>query len=132
MLPALVQVGRPIELMRRETFAPVMFVSTYSSLEDVVQLINDVPQGLAASVFSNDLRETEAFASANGPVCGIINVNVGTSGAEIGAAFGGEKETGGGREAGSDAWKGYMRRLTTTVNRSDSLPLSQGVRFSVS
>jgi aldehyde dehydrogenase (NAD+) len=103
----------------------------YERFEDALALHNAVPQGLSSSIFSNDLRETEAFLSASGSDCGIANVNIGTSGAEIGGAFGGEKETGGGRESGSDAWKSYMRRATNTINYSGELPLAQGVRFDV-
>jgi aldehyde dehydrogenase (NAD+) len=101
----------------------------YNELSEAIALQNDVPQGLSSAIFTNDLREAEAFLSATGSDCGIANVNIGTSGAEIGGAFGGEKETGGGREAGSDAWKNYMRRATNTVNYSNALPLAQGVRF---
>jgi aldehyde dehydrogenase (NAD+) len=114
-----------------ETFAPILYVLGYERFEDALAMHNAVPQGLSSSIFSNDLRETEAFLSASGSDCGIANVNIGTSGAEIGGAFGGEKETGGGRESGSDAWKSYMRRATNTINYSRELPLAQGVRFDV-
>jgi aldehyde dehydrogenase (NAD+) len=117
--------------VRHETFAPILYVLGYERFEDALALHNAVPQGLSSSIFSNDLRETEAFLSASGSDCGIANVNIGTSGAEIGGAFGGEKETGGGRESGSDAWKSYMRRATNTINYSRELPLAQGVRFDV-
>jgi aldehyde dehydrogenase (NAD+) len=115
--------------MRKETFAPILYVLRYTSLGEAIQLQNDVPQGLASSIFTNDMREAEAFASSTGSDCGIVNVNIGPSGAEIGGAFGGEKETGGGRESGSDAWKAYMRRATNTINYGSDLPLAQGIRF---
>lgn len=127
--PALVELDAPIDLTRREVFAPILYVFRYRSFADAVRLQNDVPQGLSSCIFSNDVRETEAFLSASGSDCGIANVNLGTSGAEIGGAFGGEKQTGGGRESGSDAWKAYMRRQTQTVNYSSALPLAQGIRF---
>jgi aldehyde dehydrogenase (NAD+) len=117
--------------MLRETFAPILYVLRYRSFEEAIALHNAVPQGLASSIFTNDLREAEMFTAASGSDCGIANVNIGPSGAEIGGAFGGEKETGGGREAGSDAWKSYMRRATNTVNFSSALPLAQGVSFDV-
>ena len=115
--------------MRRETFAPILYVMRYRHLDAAIATHNSVPQGLASSIFTTDLREAELFTSAIGSDCGIVNVNIGPSGAEIGGAFGGEKETGGGRESGSDAWKGYMRRSTNTVNFSRELPLAQGIRF---
>jgi len=115
--------------VRRETFAPILYVMRFSNLTDAIEMNNDVPQGLSSSIFTNDVREAERFCSADGSDCGITNVNIGPSGAEIGGAFGGEKETGGGREAGSDSWKAYMRRATNTVNYGASLPLAQGVRF---
>jgi aldehyde dehydrogenase (NAD+) len=127
--PALVEMARQSDLVRRETFAPILYVMRYRGLDEAVALHNDVPQGLASSIFTNDLREAELFTSAAGSDCGIVNVNIGPSGAEIGGAFGGEKETGGGREAGSDAWKAYMRRATNTINYSRDLPLAQGIRF---
>ncbi len=114
-----------------ETFAPLLYVLKYRDIEEAIELNNGVPQGLSSAIFSNDLREVELFLSAAGSDCGIANVNTGTSGAEIGGAFGGEKETGGGREAGSDAWKAYMRRQTVTINWSDDLPLAQGIKFDV-
>ena len=116
----------PVE---RETFAPILYVIKYSDFDAVIELHNAVPQGLSSSIFTNDLREAEAFLSARGSDCGIANVNIGPSGAEIGGAFGGEKETGGGRESGSDAWKAYMRRATNTINYGRTLPLAQGVKF---
>jgi aldehyde dehydrogenase (NAD+) len=113
------------------TFAPILYVLRYATLDEAIALHNGVPQGLSSAIFTNDLREAETFLSASGSDCGIANVNIGTSGAEIGGAFGGEKETGGGRESGSDAWRNYLRRTTNTVNYSRSLPLAQGVRFDV-
>jgi aldehyde dehydrogenase (NAD+) len=112
-----------------ETFAPILYVLAYDSLEEALAIHNGVPQGLSSAIFTADLREAEQFLSSGGSDCGIANVNIGTSGAEIGGAFGGEKETGGGRESGSDAWKAYMRRQTTTINYSRELPLAQGIRF---
>jgi len=129
--PAIVEMPAQTDTVRRETFAPILYVMTYERFEDALRLQNDVPQGLSSSIFSNDVRETEAFLSVKGSDCGIANVNIGTSGAEIGGAFGGEKETGGGRESGSDAWRNYMRRATNTINYSRELPLAQGVRFDV-
>ena len=127
--PALVEMPDQAGIVRTETFAPILYVMGYDLLEDAIELQNGVPQGLSASIFTRDLREAEGFMSAAGADCGIVNVNIGPSGAEIGGAFGGEKETGGGRESGSDAWKGYMRRATNTINHSDALPLAQGVTF---
>jgi len=129
--PALVEMPAQTEVVRRETFAPILYVMKYAHFEDAVQIHNDVPQGLSSSIFTLNLREAERFLSAEGSDCGIVNVNIGPSGAEIGGAFGGEKETGGGRESGSDVWKSYMRRSTGTVNYGSSLPLAQGVRFDV-
>ncbi len=127
--PAIVEMDGQTETVRQETFAPILYVMRYDELSEAIALQNDVPQGLSSAIFSNDLRETEAFLSANGSDCGIANVNIGTSGAEIGGAFGGNKETGGGRESGSDAWRAYMRRATNTINYSRELPLAQGVKF---
>ncbi|HEX3537552.1 MAG TPA: aldehyde dehydrogenase family protein [Stellaceae bacterium] len=127
--PALVEMPRQTALVRRETFAPILYMMRYGELAEAIAQHNAVPQGLASSIFTDDLREAELFTSALGSDCGIVNVNIGPSGAEIGGAFGGEKETGGGRESGSDAWKAYMRRITTTVNYSRELPLAQGIRF---
>ncbi len=127
--PALVEMPSQTELVKRETFAPILYLMRYRELDEAIALHNDVPQGLASSIFTNDLREAERFLSASGSDCGIANVNIGPSGAEIGGAFGGEKETGGGRESGSDAWKAYMRRATNTVNYSPDLPLAQGIHF---
>ena len=129
--PAIVDMPRQTAIVREETFAPILYVMSYRTLEDALRLHNEVPQGLASSIFTNDLREAEAFMSAAGSDCGIVNVNIGPSGAEIGGAFGGEKETGGGRESGSDAWKAYMRRATNTINYSGALPLAQGIKFEV-
>ena len=115
----------------KETFAPILYVLRYRELDEAIALQNAVPQGLASSIFTTDLREAETFLSAAGSDCGIANVNIGPSGAEIGGAFGGEKETGGGRESGSDSWRAYMRRATNTINYSRELPLAQGVDFSI-
>ncbi len=127
--PALVTMPAQTAIVAEETFAPILYVLTYDSFDEAVALQNGVTQGLASSIFTTDLREAEAFMGAAGSDCGIANVNIGPSGAEIGGAFGGEKTTGGGRESGSDAWKGYMRRATNTVNFSNALPLAQGVEF---
>jgi acyl-CoA reductase-like NAD-dependent aldehyde dehydrogenase len=129
--PALVQMPGQREVVCRETFAPVLYVLGYKELDEAIELNNAVPQGLASSIFTSDQREAEEFIAASGADSGIVNVNIGTSGAEIGGAFGGEKETGGGRESGSDAWKSYLRRATNTVNYSGELPLAQGVNFSL-
>jgi aldehyde dehydrogenase (NAD+) len=129
--PALVQMPGQREVVARETFAPLLYVLSYTDLDEAIALNNAVPQGLASSIFTSDQREAEEFMAASGADSGIVNVNIGTSGAEIGGAFGGEKETGGGRESGSDAWKSYLRRATNTVNYSGSLPLAQGVTFSI-
>ncbi len=129
--PALALMPAQSALVQRETFAPILYVMRYRDLTDAIAVHNAVPQGLASSIFTTDLREAELFTAAEGSDCGIVNVNIGPSGAEIGGAFGGEKETGGGREAGSDSWKAYMRRMTTTINYSRDLPLSQGIRFAV-
>jgi len=129
--PALVRMPAQTAVVRQETFAPILYTLKYKTLEEAIALQNDVPQGLSSAIFTNDIREAETFVSATGSDCGIANVNIGTSGAEIGGAFGGEKETGGGRESGSDAWKAYMRRTTNTVNYSRELPLAQGVKFDV-
>ena len=129
--PALVETSPEAAVVRRETFAPILFVMKYSDFNDALRIHNDVPQGLSSSIFTNDFREAELFLSTAGSDCGIANVNIGTSGAEIGGAFGGEKETGGGRESGSDAWKQYMRRATNTINYGTELPLAQGVSFDI-
>jgi aldehyde dehydrogenase (NAD+) len=127
--PAIVKVPGNTPLVREETFAPILYIMPYETLEEAIRLNNEVPQGLASSIFTESLKNTERFLSVAGSDCGIANVNIGTSGAEIGGAFGGEKDTGGGREAGSDAWKQYMRRQTVTINYSDELPLAQGINF---
>ncbi|MFD7229911.1 aldehyde dehydrogenase family protein [Streptomyces sp. NPDC059881] len=127
--PAVVRMPAQTAIVREETFAPVLYVLTYRTLDEAIELHNGVPQGLSSSIFTRSQREAERFLAADGSDCGIANVNIGTSGAEIGGAFGGEKETGGGRESGSDAWRAYMRRSTNTVNYSDDLPLAQGVNF---
>jgi aldehyde dehydrogenase (NAD+) len=127
--PAIVRMPEQTEVVREETFAPVLYAMTYTDMDEAIRLHNDVPQGLSSCIFTGDLRESERFLSAAGSDCGIANVNIGPSGAEIGGAFGGEKETGGGRESGSDAWKSYMRRQTATVNYSTDLPLAQGIVF---
>ena len=129
--PAIVEMPAQTATVCHETFAPILYVMSYESFDDALDMQNGVPQGLSSAVFGNDLRETERFLSASGSDCGIANVNIGTSGAEIGGAFGGDKDTGGGRESGSDAWKAYMRRATNTINYSRELPLAQGVDFSV-
>ncbi len=129
MTPAIVRVPGNTQLVCEETFAPILYVMPYDTLDDAVKLHNEVPQGLSSAIFTESLKKAEKFLSSVGSDCGIANVNIGTSGAEIGGAFGGEKETGGGREAGSDAWKQYMRRQTTTINWSDLLPLAQGIKF---
>lgn len=125
--PAVVRMPAQTAIVATETFAPILYVLTYDDLDDAIALNNAVPQGLSSAIFTNDLREAERFLAASD--CGIANVNIGTSGAEIGGAFGGEKQTGGGRESGSDAWKAYMRRATNTINYSTELPLAQGVQF---
>jgi aldehyde dehydrogenase (NAD+) len=129
--PAIVTMPAQSDIVRAETFAPLLYVMTYDDFGEAVALNNDVPHGLSSSLFTRDQAEAELFVSAEGSDCGIVNVNIGTSGAEIGGAFGGEKETGGGRESGSDAWRAYMRRATNTINYSGELPLAQGVDFSI-
>ena len=132
VLPAIVTgLKNSDAIVQHETFAPILYVMKYSTLDEAIAMQNDVPQGLSSSIFTTNLKAAEAFLAASGSDCGIANVNIGTSGAEIGGAFGGEKETGGGRESGSDAWKVYMRRQTNTINYSDSLPLAQGIKFDV-
>ncbi len=127
--PAIVRMPTQTPIVREETFAPIVYLLTYADWDEAVRLHNEVPQGLSSAIFTDSLQTAEAFLSVAGSDCGIANVNIGTSGAEIGGAFGGEKETGGGRESGSDAWKGYMRRQTNTINWSRDLPLAQGLRF---
>lgn len=130
--PALVIMPGQTEIVRTETFAPILYIMTYNTLEEAIALNNEVPQGLSSCIFTNHVQEAEYFLSSIGSDCGIANVNIGPSGAEIGGAFGGEKETGGGRESGSDAWRNYMRRATNTINYSQDLPLAQGIQFDVS
>ncbi len=129
--PTVVEAENKWEIVQHETFAPILYVMKYSTIQEAIAMQNDVPQGLSSSIFSNNLRQTELFLSSNGSDCGIANVNIGTSGAEIGGAFGGEKDTGGGRESGSDVWKFYMRRQTNTINYSTQLPLAQGIKFTI-
>jgi aldehyde dehydrogenase (NAD+) len=130
VLPTIISgIANSHDVVQTETFAPILYVMPFTTLDEAIDMQNDVPQGLSSSIFTNSLRASEQFLSAAGSDCGIANVNIGTSGAEIGGAFGGEKETGGGRESGSDAWKVYMRRQTNTINYSDSLPLAQGIKF---
>jgi aldehyde dehydrogenase (NAD+) len=131
MQPALVEMPTQIGPMLRETFAPILYVMRYRDFDEAIRLHNGVGAGLSSSIFTLDMREAEAFLSVTGSDCGIANVNIGPSGAEIGGAFGGEKETGGGREAGSDSWKAYMRRATNTINYGTTLPLAQGVKFDI-
>jgi aldehyde dehydrogenase (NAD+) len=127
--PTIIKMRAQTEIVKTETFAPILYLLEYESIEEAVRIHNDVPQGLSSAIFTDSLREAETFLSVAGSDCGIANVNIGTSGAEIGGAFGGEKETGGGRESGSDAWKSYMRRQTNTINWSKELPLAQGIKF---
>ena len=127
--PAIVKAENNYKIVQEETFAPILYIMSYDNLEEAIKLHNSVPQGLSSSIFTNNIISSETFLSHKGSDCGIANVNIGTSGAEIGGAFGGEKETGGGREAGSDAWKAYMRRQTNTINWSSELPLAQGIKF---
>ena len=127
--PTIVMAENDWEIVQTETFVPILYVIPFSDIEDAIRMNNDVPQGLSSAIFTTDVRNSELFLSAAGSDCGIANVNIGTSGAEIGGAFGGEKETGGGRESGSDAWKVYMRRQTNTTNWGKELPLAQGIKF---
>ena len=127
--PCIAEAKNEYEIVQHETFAPILYLIKYNKLDEAIAMQNDVPQGLSSAIMTNSLREAELFLSAAGSDCGIANVNIGTSGAEIGGAFGGEKETGGGRESGSDAWKAYMRRQTNTINYSKELPLAQGIKF---
>jgi aldehyde dehydrogenase (NAD+) len=129
--PAIVEIPANASIVKQETFAPILYVMRYETFAEAIEMQNSVPQGLASAVFTSDMREAELFCSPSGSDCGIANVNIGTSGAEIGGAFGGEKETGGGRESGSDCWKAYMRRTTNTINYSTQLPLAQGIKFDV-
>jgi len=127
--PTIVKMPAQTEIVKQETFAPILYLMEYDQLQEAIDIHNGVPQGLSSAIFTDSVRKAEAFLSAGGSDCGIANVNIGTSGAEIGGAFGGEKETGGGRESGSDAWKAYMRRQTNTINFSSDLPLAQGIKF---
>lgn len=129
--PTLIAADRTMKIVHQETFAPIAYVIPFDSLEEAIEINNEVPQGLSSAIFTKNMQHLEAFLSARGSDCGIANVNIGTSGAEIGGAFGGEKETGGGRESGSDSWKQYMRRQTNTINWGNSLPLAQGISFDV-
>ncbi|CAN5486570.1 aldehyde dehydrogenase family protein [soil metagenome] len=129
--PCIIEAKNSFHIVQEETFAPILYLMKYKTVAEAIEMQNDVPQGLSSSIFTRDLQEAEAFLSHEGSDCGIANVNIGTSGAEIGGAFGGEKETGGGRESGSDAWKVYMRRQTNTINYSSELPLAQGIEFSI-
>ncbi|MCX6123859.1 MAG: aldehyde dehydrogenase family protein, partial [Proteobacteria bacterium] len=132
VMPAIIEANNDMAIVQEETFAPILYLMKYSgSVTEAIRLQNNVRQGLSSSVFTDSLRQAEEFLSAWGSDCGIANVNIGTSGAEIGGAFGGEKETGGGRESGSDSWKAYMRRQTNTINYSSSLPLAQGIKFDI-
>ncbi len=127
--PTIIEITQQHDIVKHETFAPILYVMPYKNLNDAIAQQNNVPQGLSSAIFTNNLQNAEIFLSAQGSDCGIANVNIGTSGAEIGGAFGGEKETGGGREAGSDCWKVYMRRQTNTINWETELPLAQGIEF---
>jgi aldehyde dehydrogenase (NAD+) len=127
--PAIAEAKNDFEIVQHETFGPILYLMKYSELDDAIAQQNGVPQGLSSAIMTNNLKEAEMFLSHEGSDTGIANVNIGTSGAEIGGAFGGEKETGGGRESGSDAWKVYMRRQTNTINYSDVIPLAQGIKF---
>ncbi|MEO5912322.1 MAG: aldehyde dehydrogenase family protein, partial [Pelobium sp.] len=127
--PCIAEAKNEMAIVQQETFAPILYLMKYKDLEEAIAMQNGVPQGLSSAIMTNNMREAESFLSVQGSDCGIANVNIGTSGAEIGGAFGGEKETGGGRESGSDAWKAYMRRQTNTINYSTELPLAQGIKF---
>ena len=129
--PCIVEAKNSFHIVQEETFAPILYLLKYKTIDEAIAMQNDVPQGLSSAIFTNNMREMEQFLSHEGSDCGIANVNIGTSGAEIGGAFGGEKETGGGRESGSDAWKAYMRRQTNTINYSTNLPLAQGIKFDI-
>ena len=129
--PCIIEMPDGSQSIQTETFAPILYVHRFDDLNSTIEEHNNVPQGLSSAIFTNDIREAELFTSMAGSDCGIANVNIGTSGAEIGGAFGGEKETGGGRESGSDAWKAYMRRMTTTINYGSELPLAQGIHFDI-
>ena len=127
--PCIIEAKNEFHIVQEETFAPILYVIKYKTIEEAIAMQNGVPQGLSSSIFTNSMRDMEKFLSQEGSDCGIANVNIGTSGAEIGGAFGGEKETGGGRESGTDSWKAYMRRQTNTINYGSDLPLAQGIKF---
>ena len=129
--PCIAEVENNYQIVQHETFAPILYIMRYKNIEEAIGLQNNVPQGLSSAIMTLNIREAEQFLSHEGSDCGIANVNIGTSGAEIGGAFGGEKETGGGRESGSDAWKAYMRRQTNTINYTNKLPLAQGIKFNI-
>jgi aldehyde dehydrogenase (NAD+) len=131
VIPCIAEAKNHYRIVQEETFAPIVYLMKYNTLDEAIAMQNDVKQGLSSAIFTNDLLEAERFLSCTGSDCGIANVNIGTSGAEIGGAFGGEKETGGGRESGSDAWKNYMRRQTNTINYGRELPLAQGIKFKI-
>ena len=131
VVPCIAEVENHFDIVQEETFAPILYLMPYGTLEEAIAIQNGVDQGLSSAIFTNNVQESEIFLSHAGSDCGLANVNIGTSGAEIGGAFGGEKDTGGGREAGSDAWKAYMRRQTNTINFSPDLPLAQGITFDV-
>ena len=127
--PCIIEAKNEFKIVQHETFAPILYIMKYKTIDEAIEMQNAVPQGLSSAIMTLNMREAEQFLSQNGSDCGIANVNIGTSGAEIGGAFGGEKETGGGRESGSDSWKVYMRRQTNTINYSNKLPLAQGIKF---
>ena len=127
--PVIIEAENSYNIVQEETFAPILYLLKYNNIEEAIHMQNNVKQGLSSAIMTSNLKEAERFLAADGSDCGIANVNIGTSGAEIGGAFGGEKETGGGRESGSDAWKIYMRRQTNTINYSSDLPLAQGIKF---
>lgn len=129
--PAIAEVENHWDIVQEETFAPILYLIKYKTIDEAIKLHNSVPQGLSSAIFSTNIHETELFLSHAGSDCGIANVNIATNGAEIGGAFGGEKDTGGGRESGSDAWKAYMRRQTNTINFGKELPLAQGIKFTL-
>ena len=127
--PCIAEVTNDMQIVQHETFAPILYLIKYKTMDEAISIQNDVPQGLSSAIITGNIKDSERFLSAAGSDCGIANVNIGTSGAEIGGAFGGEKETGGGRESGSDSWKAYMRRQTNTINYGDEVPLAQGIKF---
>lgn len=129
--PAIIEASKNMQIMQEENFCPILYILPFDTLDEAIEINNSVEYGLSSSIFTDNLQNAEKFLSSLGSDCGIANVNIGTSGAEIGGAFGGEKSTGGGREAGSDAWKAYMRRQTSTINYGDDLPLAQGIKFNL-